>query len=94
MNLAWACTVVADASAIIPPPRVIPANGQCDNQSYSVCESGTTCFRRTTSEFECRSQCQVGWECERDVVQEFEQCGGTISSIFHVLDVFNQIFLF
>jgi len=30
----------------------------------------------------------------RDVVQEFEQCGGTISSIFHILDVFHKILLF
>ncbi|CAF3779088.1 unnamed protein product [Rotaria sp. Silwood1] len=71
----WACTVVEDASTVIPPPRIIAANERCDNQSYTICASGTRCFRRTPSESECHSQCQTGWTCDTGVAQEFEQCG-------------------
>ncbi|CAF1095678.1 unnamed protein product [Rotaria sordida] len=75
----WACTIVESSSTIIPPPRVIPANEQCNNESYTVCIAGTACFRRTSSYSECRPQCPVTWQCENDVVHEYEQCGGAIT---------------
>ncbi|CAF5045427.1 unnamed protein product, partial [Rotaria sp. Silwood1] len=61
---------------IIPLPRVIPANERCDNESYTVCVTGTACFRRTSSYSECRPQCPITWQCENDVAHEYEQCGG------------------
>ncbi|CAF3265670.1 unnamed protein product [Rotaria socialis] len=72
----WACTVVESASTVISTPRTILANQPCNTQSYTVCAFGTTCLQRTPTESECRSQCQAGWECDRAVAKEFEQCGG------------------
>ncbi|CAM4881095.1 unnamed protein product [Rotaria socialis] len=72
----WACTVVDSASTKVPPPKIIPVNGQCDNTSYTMCTSGTLCLQQTNTHSECRTQCPPSWLCDSGVLSEYQQCGG------------------
>ena len=76
----------------VPLPTVIKAYQPCSENTYSECQDGTYCFRRTSTISVCMPACPSTWQCRKDRVPLYGQCGGKTSPVhsFNTSDKFEN----